>query len=165
MPQRILIVDDHAIVRKMLKALVETHEGWQVCCEAENGLEAIAKVSEYNPDLIVMDMAMPVKDGISASRHISSIAPSVPIVMHTLHYSPELALEAKKAGVRAIVPKADSGDELLTTIEAVLSSNQDKAKVEGQRPPATIEAQKQGEQNQGGENSDGRSNQGPVKTG
>jgi len=118
---RILIVDDHAIVRRMLKALIETHEGWEVCGEAENGLEAIQKVAEYKPDLVIMDMAMPLKDGISASRDITSKMPSVPIVMHTLHYAPELELEAKKAGVRAVVPKAESGDELLKTIEGVLN--------------------------------------------
>jgi DNA-binding NarL/FixJ family response regulator len=162
MPQRILIVDDHAIVRKMLKALVETHEGWQVCCEAENGLEAIEKVSEYKPDLIVMDMAMPVKDGISASRHISSIAPSVPIIMHTLHYSPELALEARKAGVRAIVPKADSGDELLTMIESVLDK-QEKAGGAEQLPSIVIEETKQTAQEGNGENSNFAPDQGSAK--
>jgi DNA-binding NarL/FixJ family response regulator len=121
MAYRILIVEDHAVVRRMLKALVETHEGWEVCWEAENGVEAIAKAEQYQPDLIIMDMAMPVKDGISASREISSKAPAVPIVMHTLHYSPELELEAKKAGVRAVVRKAEGGDDLLNTIEKVLN--------------------------------------------
>lgn len=121
MPCHILIVDDHFIVRRMLKALLETHEGWQVCWEAENGDEAVARVSENKPDLIIMDVAMPVKDGIRASREISAMAPTVPIVMYTLHYSPQLELEAKKVGVRAVVLKAESGDELLKTIETVLN--------------------------------------------
>ena len=121
MTSRILIADDHAIVRRMLKVLVETHEGWQVCAEAENGEEAILKVLEQKPDLVVMDMAMPVKDGISASREISAKVPGMPIVMHTLHYSTELELEAKKAGVWAVVPKAEAGDELLRVIEGMLS--------------------------------------------
>ena len=120
MPYRILIVDDHAIVRRMLKVLVETHAEWEVCAEAENGQEAVAKVKEYRPDVVIMDMAMPVKDGISASREISAAMPSVPILMHTLHYSPELELEAKKSGVRKVVPKAESGDGLLNAIAEVL---------------------------------------------
>lgn len=120
MPWRILIVDDHPIVRRMLKVLVETHAGWEVCGEAENGQDAVAKIQLYKPDLVIMDMAMPVKDGLTASREISAASPGVPILMHTLHYSPELELEAKKAGVRKVVPKAESGDGLLNAIEELL---------------------------------------------
>ena len=100
----------------MLKVLVETHSGWEVCAEAENGEEALAKIKQHKPDVVIMDMAMPVKDGLSASREISAAMPSVPIIMHTLHYSPELELEAKKAGVRKVIPKAESGDGLLDAI-------------------------------------------------
>ena len=103
--------------------LVETQSGLEVCAEAENGQEAIAKVKECKPDLIIMDMAMPVKDGITASRELSTMMPRVPIVMHTLHYSPELELEAKKAGVRKVVPKADSGDGLLCAIAEILQEH------------------------------------------
>lgn len=123
MPLRILIVDDHAIVRRMLRVLVETHSGWEVCAEAENGQEAIAELEECNPDVVIMDMAMPVKDGITASREISATAPNVPIIMHTLHYSPELELEAKKAGVRKVVAKAESGDALLNAISELLQED------------------------------------------
>ena len=123
MPRRILIVDDHAIVRRMLKVLVETQPEWQVCGEAENGQEAIARVREHKPDVVIMDMAMPVKDGISASREISLAMPDVPIVMYTLHYSPELELEAKKSGVRKVVPKAESGEALLQAIAEVLKGD------------------------------------------
>jgi len=119
-PWRILIVDDHAIVRRMLKVLVETHPGWEVCAEAENGQEALEKIQQHKPDLIIMDMAMPVKDGLTASREISAAMPGVPILMHTLHYSPELELEAKKSGVRKVVPKAESGDGLLSAIAELL---------------------------------------------
>jgi DNA-binding NarL/FixJ family response regulator len=104
----------------MLKVLIETQQGWKVCAEAENGDEAVAKVLEYRPDIVVMDMAMPVRDGISASREISASAPTTPIVMHTLHYSAELEIEAKKAGVWAVVPKAEASDELLKAINGLL---------------------------------------------
>jgi DNA-binding NarL/FixJ family response regulator len=122
-PWRILIVDDHAIVRRMLKVLVETHAGWQVCGEAQDGLDALTQVREHKPDLVIMDMAMPVKDGLSASREISASLPNLPIIMHTLHFSPELELEAKKSGVRKVVPKAESGDGLLNAIEELLAES------------------------------------------
>ena len=123
MSARILIADDHAAVRQMLKLIVETHAGWQVCGEAENGVEAVAKAVALNPDLIIMDLAMPVMDGIRASREILAAAPSMPILMHTLHYSPELELEAKKVGIRRVVAKAEGGEKLLTALELVLNEN------------------------------------------
>jgi DNA-binding NarL/FixJ family response regulator len=105
----------------MLKALVETHEGWEVCGEAENGRDAVTKAQELKPDLMIMDMAMPVMDGIRASRELSKAMPAVPILMHTLHYSAELEIEARKAGIRRVVAKVDSGEELLNAIEGLLS--------------------------------------------
>jgi DNA-binding NarL/FixJ family response regulator len=121
MAARILIADDHVAVRKMLRLLVETHGGWEVCGEAENGQEAVAKAIELKPDLVLTDLAMPVMDGIRASREISAAMPTVPILMHTLHYSAALELEAKKAGVRRVVAKAERGDELFNAIGALLN--------------------------------------------
>jgi DNA-binding NarL/FixJ family response regulator len=118
---RFLIADDHAMVRKMLALVVQTHPGWEVCGEAENGQEAVNKAAELMPDLIIMDMAMPVLDGMRAAREILAANPLVPIVMHTLHSSPPLALEAKKAGVRSLVAKTEAGNELLSAIEAALA--------------------------------------------
>ena len=139
MPCRILIVDDHAVVRRMLKVLIETQQGWKVCAEAENGDEAVAKVLEHHPDVVVMDMAMPVRDGISASREISAKAPTTPIVMHTLHYSTELEIEAKKAGVWAVVPKAEASDELLKAIEGLLSRSAEiAAGGDGEQEPRAV---------------------------
>jgi len=121
MSTRILIADDHVVIRRMLKALLETHEGWEVCGEAENGRDAVTKAQELKPDLMIMDMAMPVMDGIRASRELSKAMPAVPILMHTLHYSLELEAEAKKAGIRQVVAKVDSGERLLNAIEALLT--------------------------------------------
>jgi DNA-binding NarL/FixJ family response regulator len=132
---RILITDDHAVVRRMLKLLIETHSGWEVCGEAENGLEAIVKATELKPDLVIMDLAMPVMDGIRASREILAEMPTVPILMHTLHYSSELELEAKKVGVRRVVAKAQAGEELLNAIEALLDES-------GKTAPGTMTAPK-----------------------
>jgi DNA-binding NarL/FixJ family response regulator len=104
----------------MLRVLLETHEGWHVCGEAENGVEAVAKASELRPDVIILDLAMPVMDGLRATREISAALPGVPILIHTLHNAPGVELEAKKSGARRIINKTESADELLKAIEESL---------------------------------------------
>jgi DNA-binding NarL/FixJ family response regulator len=93
---RILIADDQELVRKMLKTLLETHADWEVCAEAANGLEAVQKAAELQPDIIILDLAMPEMDGLHAAREILSNNPAVPILLHTNHAFSSLALEAKK---------------------------------------------------------------------
>src|SRR5215472_5955448 len=136
MATRILIVDDHMVIRKMLKALLETREGWEVCGEATNGREAVTKAQELKPDLMIMDLAMPIMDGIRASRELSKAMPTVPILMHTLHYSLELEVEAKKAGIREVVAKVDSGERLMNAIEALVRDNSLEARAESVSKPA-----------------------------
>jgi DNA-binding NarL/FixJ family response regulator len=119
-----VIADDNATIRRVLRALIESRAGWQVCGEAENGLEAVAKTEELKPDLIVLDLAMPTMDGIRAAREISTASPALPILMHTMHSSPSVDLEAKKAGVRKVVSKVASGDSLLVAIEDLLNAGQ-----------------------------------------
>jgi DNA-binding NarL/FixJ family response regulator len=114
---RLLIADDNATVRRLLRALLETHEGWQVCGEAENGMEAVAKAAELQPDVIILDLAMPMMDGLHAAREISRNSPGIPILIHTLHNVPGLDVEMKKAGVRKIINKTETADELLLAIE------------------------------------------------
>ena len=122
MPSRLLIADDHSTVRTLLRILLESHEGWQVCAEVTNGLDAVTKAIELKPDLIILDLAMPQMDGLRAARQISAMLPAVPILMHTMHNSSELELEAKKAGVRKVVNKTGSGDELFAAIEQLLAA-------------------------------------------
>lgn len=136
MATRILIVDDHLVIRKMLKALLETREGWEVCGEATNGREAVTKAQELKPDLMIMDLAMPIMDGIRASRELSKAMPTVPILMHTLHYSLELEVEAKKAGIREVVAKVDSGERLMNAVEALVKDNSLEARAESACKPA-----------------------------
>src|SRR5579862_8708368 len=79
----------------------------EVCAEVENGEQALVKARELNPDLIILDLAMPVMDGLRATREILRILPSVAIIIYTLHYAPWVELEAKKAGARGVVAKSD----------------------------------------------------------
>lgn len=107
MASRILIVDDNALVRRALgQALQKT--GPREIIEAENGEVAINRARETNPNLVILDLAMPVMDGIRAARALGIMLPDVPIILHTLHWSPRVEVEALKAGVRRVVAKSDS---------------------------------------------------------
>jgi DNA-binding NarL/FixJ family response regulator len=119
----VLIADDQEFTRKTLKALIESHPGWQICGEAENGHQAIQKASELQPDLIVLDLSMPLIDGLAAARAIAETMPAVPILIYTLYVTPELAVEAKKAGVRLIVDKAGTREKLLNAMVSLLSAS------------------------------------------
>jgi two-component system, NarL family, nitrate/nitrite response regulator NarL len=123
---RILIVDDHEIVRSGLRRLVERQSGWEVCGEAVNGKEAIEKALALNPDLVLMDISMPVMSGIEATRQIRELSPVTKIVIVSLHDDESIAAEAKNAGADAYVVKACPSEILLKTIETVLQ--------EGRRP-------------------------------
>jgi DNA-binding NarL/FixJ family response regulator len=126
-PYRILIADDHSLVRKVLKTTLENHSDWQVCGQATNGLEAVQKAAELHPDLIILDFAMPVMDGLGAARQILSASPSVPILIFTNYYFPSLVLEADSVGVRQVIDKGLAGNELLFAVETLLTGNGQKA--------------------------------------
>jgi len=105
----------------MLRRLLETQAGWQVCAEAANGLEAVQKAAELKPDVIILDLAMPEMDGLHAAREILSTTPAVPILLHTNHAFSSLALEAKKNGIREVINKSISEQELVSAVEALLN--------------------------------------------
>ena len=131
MPYRILIADDHSLVRKVLKTTLENYSDWQVCGQATNGLEAVQKAAELHPDLIILDFAMPVMDGLGAARRILSASPSVPILIFTNYYFPSLLVEADSVGVRQVIDKGVAGNELLFAVETVLNGK-------GQRAAASV---------------------------
>ena len=121
MPIRILIADDNSSVRTAMRQVLEAAgEHWEII-EAENGKEAVAKARELKPDLIIVDLVMPLMDGLTASKQISELLPNTPILMHTLYPFPQVKEEAGKAGVRKIVPKSDSS-VLVSAVEDLLSS-------------------------------------------
>lgn len=112
---RILIVDDNPAVRRYLRAILEQQETWRVCGEARTGGEALHKVLESPPDLIVLDYQMPDLNGIDVAKQIFTIFPRIPILMVTLHLSRQLADAARQAGVRGACAKQDIG----SVVEAV----------------------------------------------
>ena len=104
MPKRIFIVDDNASVRRLLRAAFE-QPGWGVCGEAANGREAIDKAQDLKPHLIVLDLSMPVMNGLEAAPVLKRMLPTVPIILFTLYGSDDLEQAASSAGVTAVVSK------------------------------------------------------------
>lgn len=108
LPTRILIADDKPQIRRLLRKLLEDHEGWSVCAEAEDGVQAIDLAEQFRPDLIILDLAMPELNGFEAARQLSLILPAVPIIMHTLYTDPQVEIEAKKCGIQCVTSKTDT---------------------------------------------------------
>ena len=119
---RILIADGSDVVRKLLKLLIESRQGWHVCGEAVDGQEALQKSRELKPDAIVMDLAMSGLNGLLAAREISKILPTAPILLHTVNNIPAVVAEAKKFGIRRVVGKGADGDLLLNAIQEELDA-------------------------------------------
>jgi DNA-binding NarL/FixJ family response regulator len=117
---RILIADDHESMRMALRTTVKLHPHWEVCGEATDGREAVAKAVELQPDLIVLDFKMPVANGLKAGSEICLSMPTTPIVMYTLYKTPALEVAAKLVGIRQVIGKEDGGKHLLTAIETEL---------------------------------------------
>jgi DNA-binding NarL/FixJ family response regulator len=107
MSKSILIVDDNKFVRYELRSFVETQTHFDVCGEAINGVDAIEKARTLHPDLIVMDLSMPVMNGLEAGAVLKAMLPKVPIVMYTVHDTTAIKVQALAAGVRAVIQKHD----------------------------------------------------------
>jgi two-component system response regulator YesN len=103
----ILIVDDNSKIRSSLRSWIEGNADYQVCGEAENGKVAIEKVEEMHPDIVILDLQMPIMNGLEAAREISHVSPNTAMLMFTLHPSGELLRAARAVGVRDVVSKSD----------------------------------------------------------
>jgi len=117
---KILVVDDHEIVRRGLRRLIEGHSGWKVCGEAGDGKEAIEKTLALKPDLVLMDISMPIMNGIEATRQIRRLSPETKIVILSLHDDRAIATKAKEAGADAYVVKTSPCDTVLGAMATVL---------------------------------------------
>jgi DNA-binding NarL/FixJ family response regulator len=116
---RILVVDDNATVRDGLRRLLENHVDWEVCGEAVNGIEAIQRYRQLGPDLMVVDVSMPVMNGLDASREILKLFPGTLILLYTSYLTRQLTEDAHKAGIRATVSK-DTMHLVVIGLEALL---------------------------------------------
>jgi DNA-binding NarL/FixJ family response regulator len=116
---RCLLVDDHESVRVGVTAILSSRPDIQVCGEASNGKEAIEKARELKPDLIILDVIMPVLDGINSAKEIRTFLPDVPILFFSMHDGVYLVHEAKMAGVQGFVSKTEARATLLDAIDAL----------------------------------------------
>ncbi len=116
---RILLADDHEIVRHGLRRLLEAQPGWQICAEAESGRQAVEEARRVRPDVAVLDYSMPEQNGVEAARQILKALPETEIVLLTMHDSEQFLREAMEAGVRAYVLKSDTMSELVAAVRAL----------------------------------------------
>jgi DNA-binding NarL/FixJ family response regulator len=117
---RILVVDDHAILREGICSLLERQEDMQVVGEAANGEEALTRVAELEPDLVLMDLAMPVMDGLEATRRLHAAAPDIHVLVLTQHDNWEFVAPALEAGAAGYVLKRSGGREVVNAIRQVM---------------------------------------------
>jgi DNA-binding NarL/FixJ family response regulator len=116
---RILIADDHEVARGGIRALLESHPGWEVCGEAKDGREAVELATKMSPDLILLDIGMPNLNGLEAARQILSASPDVAILILTMHDSDQVVREVLRAGARGFLLKSDAGRDLVAAVEAL----------------------------------------------
>jgi DNA-binding NarL/FixJ family response regulator len=116
-PLRLLVVDDHAVVRRGVRALLESRPDWEVCGEAADGQEAIRKAAELKPDIVVLDISLPGLNGLEATSRILKESPESEVLILTMHHSEELAQQVIKAGARGYVLKSDADQSLVAAVE------------------------------------------------
>jgi DNA-binding NarL/FixJ family response regulator len=118
--KRILIADDHESVLRRLRSLL-TKPGWEICGDAVDGNEAVARAIELRPDVIILDLVMPRMNGLKAAEAIRTVLPAAPIVINTLYRTPQVEVEAKKHGIRKVVDKGNVA-ALISAVEELLDA-------------------------------------------
>jgi DNA-binding NarL/FixJ family response regulator len=115
----VIVVDDHAVIRRGVQGILHAFPEWQLCGEAQNGQEAIRLAEAVKPDMIIMDVSMPGLNGLEATRIIRNMLPNVKILLLTLHSSTELVRSAFRAGARGYVLKSDAEHELVRALNVL----------------------------------------------
>ena len=118
---RVLVADDHEVMRLGIRNLLEVHPGWSICAEANNGQEAVEKTLQFRPDVIIMDISMPVMNGLEAASQITKKEPKIPVILFSLHLSDDLSRHFKIDGIRGAVAKGNAARDLVLAIETVLA--------------------------------------------
>lgn len=116
---RILIADDHDIIRRGLRELLLAKSGWEICGEAKTGREAVQLAEQLKPDVMVMDISMPELNGLEAARQILKSGPNIGILILTMHFSDQLVRDVIDSGARGYILKSDTDKELVSALEAL----------------------------------------------
>jgi two-component system nitrate/nitrite response regulator NarL len=120
MPLRILVADDHDVVRQGVRLILRRQTDWLICGEAENGLEALAKEKELKPDLIILDISMPNKDGLEVAAELRKRSSAAKVLVLTMHDSRELTAAVKAAGAKGYVVKSHAARDLAKAIQTIV---------------------------------------------
>jgi DNA-binding NarL/FixJ family response regulator len=120
---RILIADDHELVRRGVVTVLSSRHDLEICGEASDGEEAVRKVEELRPDLVILDLTMPVLNGVGAAEKIRKILPAVPILILSMHDSSSLLETFRRIGVQGYVPKTQASEKLLEAVDALAQGN------------------------------------------
>ena len=116
---RILIADDHEVARQGIRALLESHPGWEVCAEAKDGREAVELATNSKPDIVLLDIGMPNLNGLDAARQILAVSPAIRILILTMHDAEQVVREVLAAGARGFVLKSDAARDLVAAVDAL----------------------------------------------
>ncbi|HLV94916.1 MAG TPA: response regulator transcription factor [Candidatus Acidoferrales bacterium] len=127
MRQKILIVDDSPHIRKSLRTIIEQELGCQVCGEASNGAEGISTATQLKPDVVVLDLSMPVMNGIEAARQLKKLMPATHLLMFTSYTEPSIEEVARSVGIEAFVAKSDGVMTLLQSLRRMASPHRGAA--------------------------------------
>ena len=119
MSLRLLIVDDHSIVRRGVRALIEAQKDWEVCGEATTGRQAVDEARRLKPDIVILDLSLPELNGLDAARQILRDQPETEVLILTMHDSDELAEHVLKAGARGYIRKSDADKRLVEAVESL----------------------------------------------
>jgi DNA-binding NarL/FixJ family response regulator len=120
-PKRILIADDHEVVRSGLRSILQSREGWEVVAEADNGKDAIALIVEKNPDVAIIDYSLPLINGVEVTRSVKARQLDTQILIFTMHDNDALVRESFRAGARAFLLKSEAKRQLTAAVEALLA--------------------------------------------
>jgi DNA-binding NarL/FixJ family response regulator len=120
---KILIVDDHEVVRQGLRSVLKARPEWEIVGEAENGQDAVQAVREKNPDVVILDITMPVMSGLEATQEICTLNLGTRVLIFTMHDSKSLVKAVRKAGARGYVLKSHASRDLIRAIEALLGGD------------------------------------------
>jgi two-component system, NarL family, nitrate/nitrite response regulator NarL len=119
-PVRILVADDHEVMRMGIRNLLESVPAWTVYAEAKTGREAVEMALQSSPDVIIMDITMPEMNGLEAAARIATDRPEIPVIMFSLHFSEEIMGCFKTASIRGAVAKSEAARDLLDAVRSVL---------------------------------------------
>jgi two-component system, NarL family, nitrate/nitrite response regulator NarL len=118
---KVLLVDDNATIRKAVRPLFDSHPKFEICEEAEHGREAVEKAPNLLPDLILLDLSMPVMNGLEAAPLLLKILPDVWLILFSAHNGPEVERLSQAAGIHAVVPKSKASTHLMAKAEELVN--------------------------------------------